>query len=162
MHEHRIPGLKPKFSLLVTSSTRSKETDTAGRPIIELLRRSGYEVTGYKVVNDDREVISTAVEELISESDALIISGGTGISGRDYTVDTVKKMSDKEIRGFATVFAMLSFQEIGSTAIMSSASAYVVKNRPVFCLPGSPAGLRMGVEKIVLPEIDHIIHELNK
>lgn len=162
MHEHRIPGIRPKFSLLVASSTRSKDTDTAGRPVMELLRKEGYEVAGYRVVNDDMEAISEAVIELISMSEALVISGGTGISGRDLTVDAVKKMSEKEIRGFATVFTMLSYGEIGTSAIMSSASAYVVKNKPVFCLPGSPAGLRMGVEKIILPEIDHIMHELAK
>ena len=162
MHEHRIPGLKPSFSVLVTSSTRDRETDTSGQPLVGLLKEKGYDVAAYDVVDDDADLIRAKVEEFLMKSDALVISGGTGISGRDVTVQAVRSISSKEIGGFAAVFSMLSFNEIGTSAIMSSASAYVVSNKPVFCLPGSPSGARTGVEKIIIPEIDHIIHALNK
>lgn len=162
MHEHRMPGFKPSFSVLVASSTRTKEDDTSGGPVIELLRSKGYGVAGYEVINDDASLIAEKTKKLLEESDALIISGGTGISKRDFTIDAVRSVSRKEIKGFSSVFSLLSFQEIGTSAIMSSASAFVVDGKPVFCLPGSPSGLMMGVVKIILPEIDHIIHELQK
>lgn len=162
MHEHRIPGLMPKFSILVASSSRNIETDTAGGPLIEFLQSRKYEVTGYDVVNDDPDMIREKAEELLKKSEVLVISGGTGISGRDFTVHAIRSISSKEITGFSTVFSMLSYEEIGTSAIMSGATAFVVGNKPVFCLPGSPSGTMMGVERIILPEIDHIIHELNK
>lgn len=162
MHDHRIPGLKPSFSILVASSTRKKETDTSGQLLTELIMERGYGVISYEVVTDDPELIKGKVMEFLETSDAVIISGGTGISSRDFTVQAVRSISSKEIAGFSTVFSMVSFDEIGPSAIMSSASAFVVSGKPVFCLPGSPSGAKTGVEKIILPEIDHIIHELNR
>lgn len=162
MHEHRIPGLKPVFSILVASSTRSKGNDSSGDAIRTILESEGYEVSGYDVVTDDTDAIKKRAEELLSASDALIISGGTGISARDVTIHSIRDAASKEIPGFAHVFSLMSFQEIGTSAIMSGSSAFVVGKKPVFCLPGSPAGARLGVEKIILPEIDHIVYELNK
>lgn len=162
MHDHRIPGLKPVFSVLVASSTRSKGNDASGEAIITILESEGYSVSGYEVVTDEVEAIKKKAEELLSSSDALVISGGTGISDRDVTIPSIREMSSKEISGFAHIFSMMSFQEIGTSAIMSSSSAFVVGKKPVFCLPGSPDGARLGVEKVILPEIDHVVHELNK
>lgn len=162
MHEHRIPGFKPRFSVLVASSSRKKSTDTSGQPLVDFLRGRGYEVAGYDVVTDDPETIKSRVKDFLENSDAVIISGGTGISSRDFTVQAVRSIASKEITGFSTVFSMISYEEIGTSAIMSSASAFVVSNKPVFCLPGSPSGAMTGVEKIILPEIDHMVHELSK
>ncbi|HKJ96571.1 MAG TPA: molybdenum cofactor synthesis domain-containing protein, partial [Thermoplasmataceae archaeon] len=144
MHEHRIPGLKPRFAVLVTSTTRSRETDTSGQPLMEFLKGKGYKVSAYDVITDDPDAIKAKARELLEKSDALVISGGTGISASDFTVQAIRGISSREIDGFSNIFSMLSFEEIGTSAIMSSASAFVVSNKPVFCLPGSPSGARMG------------------
>ncbi len=162
MHEHRMPGFRPVFSVLVASSTRKKGDDDSGSSIIEVLKNNGNSVSGYEVVTDDVETIRESVKRLLGKSDALVISGGTGLSARDFTIEAVRGIATKEITGFSHVFAMISYHEIGTSAIMSNASAFVVDSKPVFCLPGSPSGARTGVEKLILPEIDHIVHELNK
>lgn len=162
MHDHRIPGLKVRFSVLVASSTRTRDNDSSGGPLVSLLKEKGYEVSGYDVVNDDSEQIRKRSLELLSDSDVLVISGGTGLSSRDYTVDAIRSISSRELRGFAAVFSILSFHEIGASAIMSNSTAFIVDNKPVFCLPGSPSGSMTGLEKIIIPEIDHVIHELRK
>ncbi len=162
MHEHRIPNFLPVFSILVASSSRTKEDDTSGGKLLELLKEKGYGVSSYNVVKDDSELIKSSALEMLQDSDALIISGGTGMSKRDFTIQAIRSISSKEMTGFAHVFSILSFQEIGTPAIMSNATAFVVRDKPVFCLPGSPSGAMAGLEKIILREIDHVVHELNK
>lgn len=162
MHEHRMPSLKPKYSVLVVSSTKTKETDTSGKEIIKFLESEDLEVVNYGISDDDANEIKGKVTDFLTNSDAVIISGGTGISSRDVTIEAVRSISEKEIHGFSTIFSLLSFNEIGVSAIMSGSSAYVVGGKPVFCLPGSPKGALLGTKEIVVKEIDHIIHELNK
>lgn len=162
MHDHRIGGFKGKFGVLVCSSTRNADNDEAGQTIMSLLRNSGHEVSGYKVVKDDPELIKRNVLEFLQTSDAVVISGGTGITKHDITTDTVSSIAEYELKGFGHVFALLSYEEIGTSAVLSRASAYVVNRKPVFCLPGSPRGAGMGINKIILKEIDHIHHELNR
>jgi molybdenum cofactor biosynthesis protein B len=159
MHEHRIENLKARFSVIVCSSTRTKENDTSGQEINSSLKEAGHEVSFYEVVRDDPEMIEESVKSAISKSDVLIISGGTGITSRDVTIETVRSMAEKEIHSFSTVFALLSYQQIGTSAIMSNSSAFLIDRKPVFCLPGSPSGASLGVKGIILKEIDHILHE---
>jgi molybdenum cofactor synthesis domain len=159
MHEHRIENLKARFSVIVCSSTRTKENDTSGQEINSSLKEAGHEVSFYEVVRDDPEMIEESVKRAISKSDVLIISGGTGITSRDVTIETVRSMAEKEIHSFSTVFALLSYQQIGTSAIMSNSSAFLIDRKPVFCLPGSPSGASLGVKGIILKEIDHILHE---
>ncbi|MCL4438648.1 MAG: molybdopterin-binding protein, partial [Candidatus Thermoplasmatota archaeon] len=105
MHEHRIENLKARFSVIVCSSTRTKENDTSGQEINSSLKEAGHEVSFYEVVRDDPEMIEESVKRAISKSDVLIISGGTGITSRDVTIETVRSMAEKEIHSFSTVFA---------------------------------------------------------
>ncbi len=162
MHEHRIENFKARFGVLVCSSTRDTKSDEAGSSIIALLKQRGHEISRYEVVRDDIDTIRRNVVEFIQESDALIISGGTGITKHDVTIEAVSSLAEYEMKGFSHVFALLSYQEIGSSASLSRASAFVVLRKPVFCLPGSPKGAEMGVRQIILKEIDHIHHELNR
>lgn len=162
MHEHRIEDFKGRFGVLVCSSTRDSKSDEAGSKIISLLKQAGHEISRYEVVKDDVDIIRRNVVEFLDQSDALIISGGTGISRYDVTTEAVGSLAQYELKGFGHVFAYLSYEEIGTSAILSRASAYVVLRKPVFCLPGSPKGAEMGVSRIILKEIDHIYHELNR
>lgn len=159
MHDHRIENLKAKFSVIVCSSTRNKDNDTSGQEINSALREAGHDVTYYEVVKDDPDAIKDAVETALRQSDCLIISGGTGITSHDVTIETARSIAEKEIHSFSTLFALLSYQQIGTSAIMSNSSAFLVNRKPVFCLPGSPSGASLGVKGIILKEIDHILHE---
>lgn len=162
MHEHRIENFKARFGVIACSTTRDSRSDAAGSKIIALLKQAGHEVSRYEVVKDDIDAIRRNVVEFLEESDALIISGGTGITKNDVTTEAVSSLAQYEMKGFGHVFALLSYEEIGTSAILSRASAYVVLRKPVFCLPGSPKGAEMGVSRIILKEIDHIYHELNR
>ncbi len=162
MHEHRIENFKAKFGVLVCSSTRDVKSDEAGSKIISLLKENGHQVSRYEVVKDNADDIRRNVVEFLGDSDAVIISGGTGITKHDVTIETVSGLAEYEMKGFGHVFALLSFQEIGASASLSRASAFVVLRKPVFCLPGSPKGAELGVKEIILKEIDHIHHELNR
>ena len=162
MHEHRIKDFKGRFGILICSSTRDTKSDEAGARIISILKESGHEITNYEVIRDDPDIIKRNVREYTMNSDAVIVSGGTGITEHDVTIQAVSSMAEFEMSGFAHVFSMLSFQEIGTNAVLSRASAFVVNRKPVFCLPGSPAAAEMGVKKIILEQIDHIHHELNR
>lgn len=162
MHEHRIEGFRAKFGVMVCSSTRDEKSDEAGSRIISLLKDAGHELSRYEVVKDDQDAIRRNVEEFLRESDALIISGGTGITKHDVTIEAVSSIAEYEMSGFGHIFAILSYEEIQTSAVLSRASAFVVSRKPVFCLPGSPAGAETGVSKIILKQIDHIYHELNR
>lgn len=162
MHDHRIPSLNPKYSVLVVSSTKTEDTDTSGRAIINFLESENKQVVNYGISDDDIAEIRSKVREFLAGSDAVITSGGTGISSRDVTIEAVRGISTREIPGFSAVFSFLSYNEIGVSAIMSGSSAFVVDGKPVFCLPGSPKGALLGTREIVVKELDHIIHELNK
>lgn len=162
MHEHRISDYHGTFGVIVCSSTRDEKTDLAGSGIISLLKKNGHRVPKYSVVKDDPSVIRQTVVEFLQECDSVIISGGTGITRHDVTIEAVSSIAEYEMTGFGHVFALLSYGEIGTSSSLSRATAYVVGRKPVFCLPGSPSGAAMGVEKIILSEIDHIQHELNR
>lgn len=162
MHEHRIKDFSARFGVLVCSSTRDVKSDEAGSKIISLLKQEGHQISRYEVVKDDADAIRRNVVEFLQDSDALIISGGTGITRHDVTVEAVSGMAEYELKGFGHIFALLSFQDIGTSSILSRASAFIVLRKPVFCLPGSPKGAELGVSKIILKEIDHIHHELNR
>lgn len=162
MNEHRIKDLRINFSVLVCSSTRTKDNDTSGTEIISLLEKAGHNIAFYEVIPDDPELIRKTTLRGIEAGDALIISGGTGITSHDVTVEAVREIADKEIRGFGITFTILSYQQIGTSAMMSGSTAFLVRKKPVFCLPGSPSGASLGVSGIILKEIDHIIHEAGR
>lgn len=162
MHEHGIRDFQAKFGVIICSSTRTEKTDSAGSEIRKLLTDHGHTVSGYEIVKDDVNAIRAALGELLSKSDSVVISGGTGITSHDVTIDAVRSMAEYEMTGFSHVFASLSMEEIGTSAVLSRATAFVVNRKPVFCLPGSPSGASMGVRRIILKEIDHIHHELNR
>ena len=162
MHEHHLKGLKVKFSLLVASSTRTALNDDSGRAMKEIVERYNHEVVNYQVVPDSEASIQEAVMSFLKDSDCVVISGGTGITRNDVTVEAVRNISDFEISGFNIIFMIKSYQQVGTASMLSRASAFSVGRKPVFCLPGSPRAAVMGLEEIIIPEIDHVIHELGR
>lgn len=150
--------------VITCSDTRTPDTDTSGRLICKLIGEQGHTVVGHHLVKDDPAQIQLwiargTVDETVQ---AVIINGGTGISRRDSTFEAVDEMLEKRLDGFGEIFRLLTYQEIGSPAIMSRATAGVIKGRILFSVPGSENAVRLAMEKLILPELGHLVRELTK
>ncbi len=149
-----------RCAVLTVSDTRTEETDGSGRYIRSALAERSLPVTGYRVVADDPERIRAAISDLARDSEVILINGGTGISRRDTTFEAVQSLFEKTMPGFGEIFRTLSFQEIGPAAMLSRASAGVAKDTLIFSMPGSTAAVRLALEQLILPEIQHLVWEL--
>ncbi len=162
-HKHHAPQ-RVGCLVITCSDTRTPETDASGQLIMHLLKAQGHEVAGYHLVKDEpsqiREKIDAACDDPAVQ--AIIINGGTGISRRDSTFEAVDGLLEKRLDGFGEVFRYLTYQEIGSPAIMSRATAGIVKGRVLFSTPGSEHAVRLAMEKLILPELGHLVKELTK
>lgn len=161
-HRSSAPSAVPCFVLTV-SDTRTLDTDTSGAAIVELLSLAGHSVTDRRIVKDDALAVSDAVRARLSgPARAIITTGGTGIASRDMTYEAISAMFDKTLDGFGELFRALSYQKVGSAAMLSRACAGIAKGRVIFVLPGSEAAVRLAMERLVLPELGHIVGELTK
>jgi molybdopterin adenylyltransferase len=159
IHEHhRRHGadLHLNLGVLTSSDSRSAVTDSSGDLIVELLIKAGHQVAYRGILPDELEQLRAAVKENLGRLDGIIITGGTGIGPRDVTIEAVRPLLDKELDGFGELFRMLSFQEIGSAAMMSRAIAGIGSGRLIVALPGSPAACRLAMERLLIPELGHI------
>ncbi|HEX7066497.1 MAG TPA: molybdenum cofactor biosynthesis protein B [Bacillales bacterium] len=164
VHKERAPE-KLYCKVVTVSDTRTEDTDKSGRLIRKWLEESGHEVSDYEIVVDEQEAIREAVVSGCSrkEIDAVLLNGGTGIAKRDVTYEVVEDLLEKEIPGFGELFRMLSYTEdIGSAAILSRAIAGTVFNTVVFSMPGSSGAVKLAMNKLILPELGHIVAELRK
>ena len=163
--EHRAhsPASVACFVLTVSDS-RTLATETSGRTIADLLQAAGHVVVGRDLVKDEPRDVARVVGEQAARGDvrAIITTGGTGLSGRDSTYEALVSLFSKRIDGFGELFRMLSFQEIGSAAMLSRATAGIVDGAAVFLLPGSEAAVRLAMTKLILPELGHIVRELSR
>ena len=165
VHRHRESAPEHvRLAVLTISDTRTPENDTGGDTIEELMRRAGHEIVERRIVKDDAARIRTEIVNLLArpDADAVITTGGTGISARDTTYEVVDRMIEKKLDGFGEIFRALSYEEIGAAAILSRAVAGTVGTKLVACLPGSRNAVRLAVEKLLVPEISHVIFELRK
>ena len=146
---------------MTVSDTRSAETDTGGARVQQLLEAAGHQVVERRIVPDEPAAIAAAFHELGDRPDveALIFTGGTGVAPRDVTPDTLEPLLDRVIPGFGELFRMLSYQEIGSAALLSRALAGLTQGRVVFVLPGSRGAVTLALEKLLLPELGHLVTE---
>ncbi len=161
MEDHKLHSYKLNISVITVSSSRTKENDESGKIIIEYIKNSQHNLKFYDIVKDDIYEIRKKFFEYIEESDVLIFNGGTGISKYDLTPDAISPFL-KILPGFGEIFRYLSYQEIGSSAIMSRATAGTYKDKIVFLLPGSPKACKLAMEKIIINELNHIHYELIK
>ena len=152
------------FGLLTVSDTRTIDDDVSGRTMRELVEAAGHRIFERAIVRDEPERIRERILAWSSEPacDAIVSSGGTGFSGRDRTFEAAASLFERRIDGFGELFRMLSFQEIGSAAMLSRACAGVVQGTPIFVLPGAPGAVTLGLSRLVLPEIGHIARELRR
>lgn len=151
--------------IVTISDTRTESTDKSGNLMIELLKQEGHTITSREIVPDDskliREKVIAACEN--PDVDVILTNGGTGISFRDVTIETIDNILDKEIPGFGELFRVLSYQEdIGSSAIMSRAIAGVSNHTAIFTTPGSTGAVKLAMNKLILPELSHIVSEIKK
>lgn len=156
---------KLQFGIYVCSTSRyeqmkkgQKVEDTSGNMIESLLENAGHTVLFHKIISDDPALITQSVQHVLncSDIDAAIFCGGTGITHSDVTIETVTPFLEKVLPGFGEIFRRLSYDEIGSAAVMSRAIAGISKEKEFFCIPGSPNAVRLCLEKLILPETGHI------
>lgn len=149
-------------AIITVSDTRTINTDKSGQLIQKLLLDGGHKVVSYAIVADEPEDIQKWLTELDinSELRVIIFSGGTGIAPRDTTYDVINHWLDKTIPGFGEIFRYLSYQEIGSRAIASRAVAGIKNQKLIFSLPGSSGAVKLAVKQLILPEINHLVRQL--
>jgi len=164
-HEHKSHAPKSIGCMVITcSDTRTPDTDTSGHRIMHMLKDAGHSVVAYHLVKDEPAKIKTMIKSAVADKkvQAIIINGGTGISRRDSTFEAVDAMLEKRLVGFGEIFRYLTYQDIGSPAIMSRATAGIIKGRVLFSTPGSESAVRLAMEKLILPELGHLVKELTK
>jgi molybdopterin adenylyltransferase len=149
-------------AIITISDTRTTETDTGGQLANQLLSSAGNEVKFYRIVPDEPEQIIALLDELANEGaiQAVILSGGTGIAPRDRTYEALSNLLEKVLPGFGELFRSLSYAEIGSRAISSRSIAGTYRQMIIFALPGSRGAVELGITKIILPELPHLIKQL--
>jgi molybdenum cofactor biosynthesis protein B len=155
-----IPSVRA--AIVTVSDTRTEETDTSGRILRDALAADGHTVAFYRIVKDDSEAIHHALNDAVGDRDcdAIIFNGGTGITKRDTTFDVLDRVLEKRLVGFGEIFRYLSYLDIGPAAVMSRATAGTYRNRIVISIPGSSAAVRLAWEKLIGPQLPHMVWEL--
>src|SRR4051812_17664835 len=161
--EHRKTAVSGvRCAVLTISDTRALESDVSGRTIVELLEGAGHVVAKRQILRDEPKDVHEAVLGQVGGVDAVITTGGTGITSRDSTYEAVASLFDKRLEGFGELFRALSYQEIGSAAMLSRAAAGVARGTAIFLLPGAENAVRLAMTKLILPELGHVIRELRR
>jgi len=150
--------------VITVSDTRTEATDTGGRAIADLLAAAGHDVVGRTIVKDDPELLRDAIGRQLANPavQAIVTTGGTGITSRDCTYEAVTAMLWKRLDGFGELFRMLSYEQIGAAAMLSRAVAGTIAGRVVVSLPGSEAAVRLAVDKLLVPELPHLVREAGR
>jgi molybdenum cofactor biosynthesis protein B len=162
-HKKLSPAVAHVY-ILTISDTRTEATDTSGRAIFDLLWAEGHQVAGRKLVKDEPEEVRAAIRAQLASPDVQVIitTGGTGITSRDTTFEAIDALLDKRLEGFGELFRMLSFQEIGSAAMMSRACAGLAQGKVIISLPGSENAVRLAMTRLILPELGHLVREASR
>ena len=163
--EHKSQGPQSLRCVIITvSDTRTLENDTGGQSVIDHLTTAGHQVVCREIIPDDPARMRPLLDELCGRDDvdAILLTGGTGVTSRDQTYETISGILDKPMPGYGEIFRMLSFQEIGPAACLSRAVAGIARGKVVLTMPGSPAGVRLAMEKIIVPELRHFVREARR
>lgn len=162
-HKQQAPA-RVRCYVITVSDTRTEETDKSGRAIVERLEGAGHLIVGRTIVRDDAELVKATIARVLGQVhlDVIITTGGTGITSRDTTYEAVAALLEKTLPGFGELFRALSYQDIGSSAMMSRATAGLVAGRILVALPGSEAAVRLALDKLLLPELGHLVQQARK
>jgi len=164
-HQHKEASPKSITCAVITiSDSRTEETDESGKFLRSSISTAGHQVQFYTLLKNDPEAIQRTFSDLLArpEIQVIITTGGTGASHRDVTIETVTPMLEKKLDGFGELFRYLTFQEIGTTSVMSRAMAGVIQGKVVINLPGSLNAVILAAEKIILPEVGHMVRETSR
>ncbi|MDA3789950.1 MAG: MogA/MoaB family molybdenum cofactor biosynthesis protein [Desulfobacula sp.] len=163
LHKQNLPD-DIKIAVISVSTTRGLADDKAGAWIKKQAKKEGHEVLIHQTVTDDIETIRELTRHVTEKicPDAIIMTGGTGISPKDVTIEAVKPLFEKELTAFGTLFTQLSFEEIDSAAILSRATAGIIKNTIIFCMPGSIKACKLACNDLIFPELGHILKHIRE
>ncbi len=160
VHEHKNKAHRTvRCAIITLSDTRDETTDKSGKRIKDLLAEQNQPVTSYQILKDEPDQITAAVRDLLAQPDVdvIITNGGTGIAPRDTTFEAIQGLLEKEIPGFGEMFRMLSYEDIGPAAMLTRATAGVAQGKVIISLPGSTGAVELGMTKLVLPELGHML-----
>ena len=165
--EHRQAGAQQfptiECAVITVSDSRTELNDKSGAIIQSMLQEAGHEVVGYRLVKNDAQQITQALTHMLAgRARFVMLTGGTGPGTRDITVETVQSLLEKELTGFGELFRILSYEEIGAATILSRATAGRIGNKFVVCCPGSSGAVRLALNEILIPELAHILREMNR
>ena len=163
-HVQSAADIVARCAIVTISDTRTRDTDTSGQRIRALLEEAGHSIAAYRVVPDDAARLGPTLDDLIAGDtvDAVLTNGGTGISRRDVTIPVIEQRLDSALPGFGEIFRMLSYNDIGSGAMLSRAIAGVTRGKVLFAMPGSTKAVELAMTKLILPELRHLLFELRK
>jgi len=163
VHDHRARApLRVAFVVITISDSRTEATDQSGKLIKQVLAEEEQQVVDYRIVRDEPGEIESLLQEVLGRQDidVVLLNGGTGISPRDGTYEVVSRLLEKRLEGFGELFRYLSYQEIGSAAIMSRAVAGVARGKVVISLPGSSGAVDLAMRSLILPEVGHMVAQV--
>lgn len=162
-HKAGVPK-KINIAIITVSSTRSLTNDKSGWWISKRAKKEGHDVVVHRVVPDDAETITQTIQEIISKGEAqvVLLTGGTGISRKDVTVEAVQPLFTKELTAFGPLFAQLSFEQIDSAALLSRATAGLVGDAILFCIPGSLKACKLACQALIFPELGHLVKHVHE
>lgn len=151
-------------AVITLSDTRTLAEDDSGNLITKLLEGEGHRVVHHVVIKDSKEALAEEIQGVMARGGVRIIitDGGTGIGSRDITIETVRPFLEKEISAFSSLFTLLSYGDIGTAALVSRAFAGTFDGRAIFCLPGSPKAVELAMQKLILPELQHVLHHMSE
>lgn len=161
-HRNAAEPIRARIAVLTVSDTRTVDDDISGDLAVRLIEEAGHRVVDRAIVPDDPRAVRETIGSWLADEgcDGVVVTGGTGISERDRTYEAVSALLERRLDGFGELFRYLSFAEIGSAAMLSRAVGGIARGRVVFALPGAPAAVRLGLEKLVVPELAHLLREL--
>ena len=150
--------------VITLSDTRTQATDTSGQRVRDMLADAGHSVVEYRIIHDEAADLHHLLTEVLSRDDidAVLTNGGTGVSRRDRTIEVVERHLDQRLPGFGELFRLLSFEQIGSGAMMSRAVGGIGRGKIIFAMPGSTKAVELAMSRLILPELKHLLHELRK
>jgi molybdopterin adenylyltransferase len=153
-----------RAAVITISDTRTKETDTSGKHIVDELTKAGHTVVAWEIIPDEPTRIRELIAKLRSspDTDAILLTGGTGVGSRDQTYETISALLTKTLPGFGEIFRMLSFAEVGAAAMLSRATAGLIDRTVVLSMPGSTNAVRLAMEKLIVPELAHLVREARR
>ncbi len=163
-HRSAAAPITAAMAILTLSDTRTVDTDVSGRRAIELVTMAGHRVVDHQVLPDDPKELESTLCALLARADidAVLTTGGTGVGQRDQTIGVVERLLDVPLPGFGELFRMLSWQQVGSGAMLSRAVGGIASGKIVFSMPGSPAAVELAVTRLILPELPHLLRELRR